>query len=207
MTTQILEPRKRPTQERSKLKFEKLLQVSREVLLEVGFDSFTCEEVATRAGLPIGTLYQFFANKYVILCELDRQNAVAVQSELDNLAAELPSLDWLVLLDRLVDHVGELWVSDPSRRAVWYAVQSTPATRETAQVTEAELASRVAHVLAPLTPGTPRERRKIIAEALVHVTYSMLNFAVRDNQEHLEAVIELKRLLASYLLSAEVNAT
>ncbi len=207
VSTQILEPRKRPTQERSKLKFEKLLQVSREVLLEVGFDSFTCEEVATRAGLPIGTLYQFFANKYVILCELDRQNAVAVRDELDKLAAELPSLDWLVLLDRLVDHVGELWVSDPSRRAVWYAVQSTPATRETAQVTESELASRVAHVLAPLTPGTPRERRKIIAEVLVHVTYSMLNFAVRDNQEHLEAVIELKRLLASYLLSAEVNAT
>lgn len=202
-----LEPRKRPTQERSRLKFEKILQVSREVLLEVGFDSFTCEEVASRAGLPIGTLYQFFANKYVILCELDRQNAVAVQTELAALAAELPSLDWLALLDRLIDHIAELWVSDPSRRAVWYAVQSTPATRSTAEVTEAELATQVALVLAPLTPGTPRERRKIMAEVLVHVAYSMLNFSVRDGQEHAEAVIELKRLLATYLISAEVNAT
>ncbi|WP_313405746.1 TetR/AcrR family transcriptional regulator [Aeromicrobium sp.] len=207
MTAQILEPRKRPTQERSKVKFDHLLQVSRDVLLELGFESFTCEEVARRAGLPIGTLYQFFANKYVIVCELDRQNAVAIASELDSLAAELPTLDWLVLLDRLVDHMSRLWINDPSRSAVWYAVQSTPVTRSTAEVTERELAARVAHVLAPLTPGTPRDRRKIMAEVLVHMAYSMLNFSVRDLQEHDEAIVELKRLLGTYLLAAEAGAT
>jgi AcrR family transcriptional regulator len=207
VTTQILEPRKRPTQERSQVKFDHLLKVSRELLLEVGFESFTCEEVAQRAGLPIGTLYQFFANKYVIVCELDRQNAVAIASELDSLASELPTLDWLVLLDRLVDHMSRLWINDPSRSAVWYAVQSTPITRTTAEITERELAARVAHVLAPLTPGTPRDRRTIMAEVLVHMSYSMLNFSVRDLQEHDEAITELKRLLASYLLAAEAGAT
>jgi len=207
VTAQILQPRKRPTQERSKVKFDHLLQVSRDVLLELGFESFTCEEVARRAGLPIGTLYQFFANKYVIVCELDRQNAVAISSELDKLAAELPTLDWLVLLDRLIDHMAQLWINDPSRSAVWYAVQSTPVTRATAEVTERELAARVAHVLAPLTPGTPRDRRKIMAEVLVHMAFSMLNFSVRDQQEHAESIIELKRLLASYLLAAEAGAT
>jgi hypothetical protein len=82
-------------------------------------------------------------------------------------------------------------------------VQSTPATRATAAVTERELAAEVAKVLGPLTPGTPRDRRRIIAEVVVHVTYSMLNFSIRDDQEHAEAIIELKRLLAAYLLAAE----
>lgn len=200
---EILEPRKRPTQERSHKKFDQLLQVSRDLLLEVGFESFTCEEVANRAGLPIGTLYQFFANKYVIVCELDRVDAVAVRREVDKLAAQIPSLDWLKLLDRLLDHMARFWREDPSRRAVWHAVQSTPATRATAAVTERELAAEVAKVLAPLTPGTPRERRRIIAEVVVHVTYSMMNFSIRDGQEHAEAIIELKRLLAAYLLAAE----
>lgn len=203
MTVEILEPRKRPTQERSQKKFDLLLAVSRELLLEVGFESFTCEEVAQRAELPIGTLYQFFANKYVIACELDRQDAVAVKSELEAFAGQIPSLDWLRFLDRLIDHVAALWVADPSRRAVWHAVQATPATRATAAVTERDLAASVAHALAPLTPGTPRERRRIVAEVLVHVTYSMLNFSIRDGQAHAEAVIELKRLLAAYLLAAE----
>jgi hypothetical protein len=31
----------------------------------------------------------------------------------------------------------------------------------------------------------------------------MLNFSIRDDQEHAEAIIELKRLLAAYLLAAE----
>ncbi len=202
MTAEILEPRRRPTQERSHKKFDHLLEVSRELLLEVGFESFTCEEVAHRAGLPIGTLYQFFQNKYVIVCELDRVDAVGVREELEQFANEIPSLDWLKFLDRLIDHVAALWTSDPSRRAVWHAVQSTPATRATAAVTERELATQVAYVLGPLTPGTPRERRTIMAEVIIHVVYSMLNFSIRDNQSHEEAVVELKRLLMAYLLSA-----
>ncbi|GAC1380976.1 MAG: TetR/AcrR family transcriptional regulator [Marmoricola sp.] len=201
--TDLLEPRRRPAQERSRVKFDQLLAASRELLLEVGFESFTCEEVAVRAGVPIGTLYQFFANKYVIVCELDRVDAIGVREELAALAAQLPTLDWLMLLDRLLDHVAELWRRDPSRRAVWHAVQSTPATRATAAVTERELAADVARVLAPLTPNTPRDRRRIVAEVIVHVAYSMLNFSVRDGQEHAEAIIELKRLLSAYLLAAE----
>ncbi len=203
--TDLLEPRRRPAQARSQVKFDRLLDVSRELLLEVGFESFTCDEVAQRAEVPIGTLYQFFANKYVIVCELDRQQAVAVREELAQLASQIPSLDWLTMMDRLLDHMAAFWREDPSRRAVWYAVQSTPATRATAAVTERELAAEVARVLAPLTPGTPRERRRIIGEVVVHIVYSMLNFSVRDGQEHAEAVIELKRLLAAYLLAAEAT--
>ncbi|HWV26445.1 MAG TPA: TetR/AcrR family transcriptional regulator [Aeromicrobium sp.] len=202
MTAEILEPRRRPTQERSQKKFDQLLAVSRELLLQVGFESFTCEEVANRAGLPIGTLYQFFQNKYVIVCELDRVDAIAVRRELEAFARAIPSLDWPKFLDRLVDHMAQLWANDPSRRAVWHAVQSTPATRATAAVIERDFAAEVAKVLAPLTPGMDRDRRKVIAEVVVYVVYSMLNFSIRDGHSHDEAVVELKRLLTAYLLSA-----
>lgn len=205
MTGQILEPRRRPTQERSQKRFDLLLQVARELLHEVGFESFTCEEVALRAELPIGTLYQFFANKYVIVCELDRQQAIDVRHELEEFTAQIPTLDWLHFLDRLVDHMAAMWVDDPSRRAVWHAVQSTPATRSTAAITEQDFAAAVAQMLAPLTPGTPRGRRRIMAEVLVHVTYSMLNFSIRDTQSQAESITELKRMLSAYLLAAEIN--
>ena len=206
MTAEILVPRRRPTQERSQLKFDAILDSARHLLIDVGFESFTCEEVATRAGVPIGTLYQFFQNKYVIVCELDRQHLVAVQAELAEFRHEIPTPDWLRFLNQLVDHMSKLWASDPSRRAVWLAVQSTPATRKTAEVNERVLAEDVARALAPLTPSTPRERRTIMAEVLVHIVYSMLNFSIRDGQSHADSVIELKRLLASYLLVAGNDA-
>jgi len=196
-------PRRRPTQERSRRKFDALLAASRELLTEVGFESFTCEEVAARADVPIGTLYQFFANKYVIVCELNRQDLVGVQDELAKFDGVVPSVDWLRFLNSFVDHLAGLWMSDPSRREVWLAMQSTPSTRATGAIHEKEFAEQIARMLAPLMPDTPRERRTLMAEVLVHVVYSMLNFSVQDDQSHADAVVELKRLMGAYLMVAE----
>ncbi len=200
---QELMPRRRPTQERSKRKFDALLQASRELLVEVGFESFTCEEVAARAEVPIGTLYQFFANKYVIVCELNRQDLVAVTQELSEFHGEVPSMDWLRHMNKLVDHLAGLWLTDPSRREVWLAMQSTPSTRATGALHLNEFAEVVAQMLRPLMPRTPRGRRSMMAQVLVHVVYSMLNFSVQDGQSHEDAVAELKRLMVAYLLVAE----
>ena len=179
------------------------MAASRELLVDVGFESFTCEEVAARAEVPIGTLYQFFANKYVIVCELNRQDLVAVSQELNDFNGEIPSLDWLRYMNNFVDHLAELWTSDPSRREVWLAMQSTPSTRATGAIHEKEFAEVITKMLRPLTPRTPRGRRKMMAEVLVHVVYSMLNFSVQDDQSHADAVAELKRLMVAYLLVAE----
>ncbi|GAC69104.1 TetR/AcrR family transcriptional regulator [Gordonia soli] len=197
-----LVPRKRPTQERSRRKFEAMLTSARDLLIDVGFESLTCEEIASRAEVPIGTLYQYFANKYVIVCELDRQDTVDVRDELAAFASEVPSLEWPRLLEKFLDHLAALWRDDPSRRAVWLAVQSTPATRATATLNERELAALVARILAPLTP-TQRGRREMMAQVLVHTAYSLLSFSVQDGHDHPETVAELKRMLAGYLLLEE----
>ena len=61
-------------------------------------------------------------------------------------------------------------------------------------------------MLAPLTPGSKIGDRQTIAEVLVHVTYSMLNFSIRDGQSHPDAVVQLKTLLTGYLAFAESEA-
>ncbi|MBB3035821.1 AcrR family transcriptional regulator [Hoyosella altamirensis] len=202
-TPEELLPRRRPAQERSRRKFEAILSASRELLVEEGFESFTCEEVAHRAGVPIGTLYQFFANKYVIVCELDRHDLVGVQRELAAFQSMVPTMQWPVILNRFLDHLADLWLNDPSRRAVWLAVQSTPATRATAAIYERALAQQVSELIQPLFPSADTAFRQKIAEVLVHIAYSMFNFAVRDGQNHPEAVGELKSLLSAYLLQTE----
>ena len=40
----------------------------------------------------------------------------------------------------------------------------------------------------------------------MHVTYSMLNFSIRDGQSHPDAVVQLKTLLTGYLMAAEAEA-
>ncbi len=196
-------PRRRPTQERSKRKFDALLAASRELLVEVGFESFTCEVVAARADVPIGTLYHFFANKYVIVCELNRQDLVEVSRELGDFHGEVPSMDWLRHMNRFVDHMATLWLRDRSRREVWLAMQSTPSTRATGAIHEREFADVVETMLRPLIPRLNRARRDTMAQVLVHVVYSMLNFSVQDEQTQADAVAELKRLILAYLTAVE----
>ncbi len=200
LSSEPLVPRKRPTQERSRRRVDAMLAAARTLLVDVGFEALTCEDVATQADVPIGSVYQYFANKYVIVCELDRLDAVAVQEELAAFSAEVPSLQWPPLLEKFLDHLAALWRDDPSRRAVWLAVQSTPATRATARVHERALAEQVARIIAPLTPSQ-RGRRRMMSEVLVHTAYSVLSFSVEGGHDHEETVAELKRMFGGYLLA------
>jgi len=63
----VLEPRKSPVQARSAASVEALLEAAIQVLLNVGKERLTTTKVALRAGVSVGTLYQYFPNKSALL--------------------------------------------------------------------------------------------------------------------------------------------
>ncbi len=70
MSTQplvTLEPRKTPVQARSAVTVEAIYEGTFQVLLAVGPDRLTTTRVAERAGVSVGTLYQYFPNKQSLL--------------------------------------------------------------------------------------------------------------------------------------------
>lgn len=199
---EILLPRRRPAQARSRERFERILQAARAVLVDVGFESFTVDEVAHRAGVPIGTLYQFFANKYVLVCELDRQDTAASRAEIERFSRRAPDVQWPDVLDETIDHLARMWRDDPSRRAVWHAVQSTPATRATAADTERQLLCPLSEILSPLAPSMSDDERIDLAGFLIHNVVSQLNYATAGDPSGFDAVVvEIKRMLVSYLFA------
>lgn len=200
---EILLPRRRPAQQRSRERFERILSAARSVLVDQGFESFTFDEVSRRAEVPIGTLYQFFANKYVLICELDRQDTASAIAELEAFATRVPALQWPDILDEFIDHLAAIWQADPSRRAVWHAIQSTPATRATAAHTEQPLLETLAAVLAPLMPQATAEERVELARLLAHTLTSLLNYATHETSAELfhARVTEIKRMIVAYLFA------
>ncbi len=74
--------RRRPTQRRSTERVARLLDACAEVLDEVGYDALTTREVARRAEVPIGTLYQFFAGKAALCQGLAERNLEAFMERL-----------------------------------------------------------------------------------------------------------------------------
>ena len=63
----LLEPRKSPVQARSAASVEAILEATIQVLLHVGKERLTTTRVALRAGVSVGTLYQYFPNKSALL--------------------------------------------------------------------------------------------------------------------------------------------
>ena len=63
----LLNPRKSPTQARSAASVDAILEATIQVLLQVGKERLTTTGVALRAGVSVGTLYQYFPNKSALL--------------------------------------------------------------------------------------------------------------------------------------------
>jgi AcrR family transcriptional regulator len=67
-TTSItFEPRKTPVQARSTVTVEAIFEATIQVLLSHGAERLTTTRVADRAGVSVGTLYQYFPNKQSLL--------------------------------------------------------------------------------------------------------------------------------------------
>ena len=66
-TPHAFQPRKTPVQKRSTVTVEAIAEATIQVLLAVGLDRLTTTRVAERAGVSVGTLYQYYPNKQSLL--------------------------------------------------------------------------------------------------------------------------------------------
>lgn len=75
--------RKQPTQERSRLMIEDILEAANLVLQKEGLSAFNTNRVAETAGVSIGSLYQYFPNKESLLFQLQEQETKTTWKALD----------------------------------------------------------------------------------------------------------------------------
>ncbi len=77
------QPRKTPIQERSAATVEAITEATIQVLLTVGLDHLTTTRVAERAGVSVGTLYQYYPNKQSLLFALLDNHMVKVSEAVE----------------------------------------------------------------------------------------------------------------------------
>lgn len=78
--TQHLKPRKAPVQRRSAQTVEAVLEAAARILETLGLNGYTTNAVAERAGVSIGSLYQYFPNRDALTVALiERETAQLMQ--------------------------------------------------------------------------------------------------------------------------------
>lgn len=72
-----LDPRKSPRQRRAQATVEAIVEAAARILETEGPGGFNTNAVARRAGVSVGSLYQYFPSKQALVAELSRRNAEA----------------------------------------------------------------------------------------------------------------------------------
>jgi AcrR family transcriptional regulator len=88
VTQPALKPRKTPIQARSNASVEAILQATLQVLTSVGKERLTTTRVAARAGVSVGTLYQYFPNKSALLQACLRHHMDDVRRSIETVCAQ-----------------------------------------------------------------------------------------------------------------------
>ena len=127
--------KRRPAQERSARRVEALLDAAAELLRDREPEALTVRDLAATAGVPTGTLYQFFADKDAVLQALALRFLAGMPEVLD---AALPAGGgrWPDTVDRVVDAYATLVAAIPRSapygcRAPWTPPPGASSARRT----------------------------------------------------------------------------
>lgn len=108
--------RRRPKQARSQQRVDHLLNVAAQVFEEVGYAAATTNAIAARAGVSIGSLYQFFPHKEAILDALVKRYLDELQQEVFVREENLPIT---IRMDRVLDRLARFHNSHAGYRALF----------------------------------------------------------------------------------------
>ncbi|MCA9515843.1 MAG: TetR family transcriptional regulator [Myxococcales bacterium] len=164
-TTPRISARKQPRQARSTDLVAAVLEAAVQVLDREGADRFTMARVAERAGVSVGSLYQYFPNKAALLFRLQSDEWRDTSGQLRALLEdpERPALD------RLRSAVVAFLRSECAEAAVRGALDdAAPHYRDASEAIAVRAESRdlVATFLDGALPLAPQETRALAADVL-----------------------------------------
>jgi AcrR family transcriptional regulator len=120
----LLEPRKTPVQARSSASVEAILKATIQVLISVGKERLTTTRVALRAGVSIGTLYQYFPNKSALLQAALNRHMNEVTEAVERVCREQKANALQHMATALINTFLETKMKDAKASAALYSVSS-----------------------------------------------------------------------------------
>lgn len=199
-----LAPRKLPQQARSEATVEAILQAAAQVFERHGYAAGTTNRIAERAGVSIGSLYQYFPSKDAILLALARRHiaegTTLLRPQLDRLWAGCPLDD---VLGEVVEAMVALHASAPQLHRVLFEETPLPETlRAELAAAEDALVEVVAGSIAAQSDSKASEHHlaaRVIVNAIEGLTHRLVLRPADASSEYIAA--EVTTLVRGYLVS------
>lgn len=196
--------RRQPRQARSQERVNQILDVAEQMFISEGYNATTTNAIATRAKVPIGSLYQFFPDKATILQALAMRYMELLHQRFAELhTAEIANLPLSTYVDLLIDATDRFFSDYPGYHAIFMQAQEMrPELEAIETAADAQLIQELATFLSLRNLNVEQANYEAIAFVLVKAIGTLLWLA--QSQEppfRLTLVAETKRLTLSYLQS------
>lgn len=200
----LLESRKTPIQARSAATVDAILTATIQVLLAEGVGRLNTTRVAQRAGVSVGTMYQYFPHKEALLFALLKQRLERIAAAMEGAADDLAGLPLAGISDGLV----RVWLAQKTEdivgsRAI-YGIAAEFDIADLIRIESGRIERAVEKLLMSASDAT-FDRPAAVAFTLLAVmggaVRNVLERGARD--EELEILrSELPRVCREYLLSS-----
>jgi len=101
--------RKKPQQQRSQAIVKTLIDATERSIRTYGLDATTTPKIAELAGVSVGSLYQYFDDKYALIEALLEQKAFELVKDLQNVMLRLEAKDFYDIVRECIRHVMQIF--------------------------------------------------------------------------------------------------
>ncbi|MFF8729518.1 TetR/AcrR family transcriptional regulator [Streptomyces sp. NPDC015171] len=170
-----------PQQQRSREKVARILEVTAALLETTSYDDLGTKLIAAEAGVSVGVLYRYFADKEAIVASLVRSWLQLDVQIAERVTAEPVPERSQDLLEKLITAYADRFRKEPGYRRIWYHGPRIASLRADTQHTDREIADRVHRALVRgyAMPDTDESRRR--GRLAVEVASTLLDLAFRDD--------------------------
>jgi AcrR family transcriptional regulator len=174
-----IKPRKQPVQRRSAATVEALYQASIQVLLKLGYRKFTTTRVAQRAGVSVGSLYQYFPNREALITALIARHLGQILTVIERHCRELEGRTLEEMVTGMIDAVIAVkWEHIEISRALHEPMAEVRGA-ECVRDAGVKMAAPVAAMLRSCNDAAFRDEERI-ALAIVTSCSALLQAAITD---------------------------
>jgi AcrR family transcriptional regulator len=189
-----------PTQARSAVTVEKILNAATEVLVDRGLQGLNTNAVAESAGINVATLYHYFPDKVAILAELFVRDQARRSEYLSARISELPSVvdidSWTT---DLVNSIMDLRRAFPATAVLRQACRTVPELVSIEDADTAQMSEFLARVLQVRFSALSAQRAGFAARALIESGAVVLDRASTDEAASAGLIREIITMVTAYL--------
>ena len=183
--------RRKPTQQRSRERQERILTAATRLIADKGSDQLKMSEIAECCGISIGSLYQYFPDKSSVIRTLaERYNAESRRCITEAMEAVQDAQGLQAAYLQLLDLYYEIVMATPVMRDIWSGMQADKQLMQLELVESRVAGALLAQAMLRVYPDLDQQQVQESAFLIWHLGEATMRLAVTCAPQEGRALVE-----------------